>query len=418
MTTQTTSGQETRGTGTDTLDVAAADRPDPNRSRKEIYARASAGTQAEVDIDRSTHEGIDAMSAAMDAQAAGEDPVEQTFREYGEQVRAQQEQEEAERAGDAAAAAPGDEIDGGDAAAAPADDEPVTLKVFGQDIVLPKSKVDEMGGEKAAQLYLAADFRNRQSTQLANLAKEAQDAANAEKQRYEQLQRGITAGGTTVPPTPVDGTQTPTQGKATEDELRAAVKKTVGVMFSGDEQGAEEALTEALAKVRGTTMPTAEEIAEVVLAKVESRRRSEDATRKAEEAQRAADEERKAVNALMATKFGAITSDPELLTATQALFQRERNDPRNAGRSLVSIADSCGMRMAEIAGIHVGEAEEAPQATEVQAEIRTRQHLKRRIPSPSSSSDRAPAGDSEPSYPTKPSDIINMIRAARGQPTM
>lgn len=407
---QTTPAVEAVGTGTDTLEVNGG--VDPNFSRKEIYARANAGQQAEVDIDRGDHPSIDEMSRAMESD--GVDPVEEIFAEHGAQVLEQQEREQAERDRLAAEQVEVVDDDGEPTADAPPTAEgTVQLKVFGDTIELPASRVEELGGPRAAQMFLAADYRFRQATMLAKQAQEASNAADAKRREIEELERKIRGHAEGDPP-PTQRQGTDNQGAAADEAIRAAAKKLTGEMFSGDPQRIEDALTEVLAiRSPGSPPPAVEDIASLVAARLERDQSLRVARENDEKAKDAREKERLALNALMAEKYGDLVGNPELRDITYAKFSQMRADPRNAGRSLVSIGDECGALVAKALGIQTGATPEEA----IKPALQARTQLKRRIPSPSVSADRAPSGEVD-TAPLTGSEIVNMLRAARGQTPM
>lgn len=393
MAEQTTQGQESQGNGTDTLAETGNSRLD---ARKAIYARAGAGRIAETQLDLEDHPAAAAVIQALESGEIITDPENVELDDDGNIVVAPVEVAE-------------EQTEVVEPPAPTATPEMVTLKVFGQDYVLPKEEVDRRGGVAAAQMQLGADHRFRQATHLASQAQSLYGELKvklADVERREQaLQSSATAG------TP-SGTQpaTPTKSAPNDDALRAKVKSTVDVMFKGDAEATEKSLTEVLAMIpRGSDM-SPEDVVALVLAKVEAKQLRDRADQQAEQIKHAQAQEARDVNNLMATKYKAINDDPDLRSMAQGMFRTARLDQRNKGRSLVSVADDVGARMMErIGGTPEGSAT-------VQGEVRTRTSMKRRIPQPSAAGERAPAEPQDPGYPTKPSDIVNMYRRARNQP--
>lgn len=402
MTEQTThTGTENvQGTGTNTTELTGNVRLD---TRKQIYARAGAGQAAEVQLDRETHQSVDEMAASIEngTELPQSDDGITTVSE--DEILRQQGAAESTGATEAA----GETTDTGD-------DPMVDLKVFGRTIPMAKSKVDEMGGVAVAQLLLAADHRMRQATAIANTARELHTRADAKLKEVERLETELRNKSSAAGGTPAGQQQggTTTARPATDEQLRAKVKETVGVMFSGDAESAEKALTEVFEMLGTGTgqMPSADEISNLVLAKVEAKLLSDkrDETRKQQEEQAVA--EANDVNALMKTKYKAVNDDPILQAAARKLFDEARSDPRNRGRSLVTIADEVAKRVQERAG--GGNTS----ATETRTEVATRTNLKRRLPTVSTTSERSTSTEEKPNYPTTGKDIVNLYRAARGQP--
>jgi hypothetical protein len=185
-------------------------------------------------------------------------------------------------------------------------------------------------------------------------------------------------------------------------------------MFSGDPQRIEDTLTEILAmRPSGGPSASAEDIANLAVARMEKKRLLEEAEQRNNAKTAALEQERIALNAMMREKYGAIVNDDELREITFSLFSRMKDDPRNKGRSLVSIGDECGAKVAAKFGVQVGSRPEDA----IKPEIQARANLKRRIPSLSASADRAPSGESE-DRPMTNAEVVNMLRAARGQPPM
>jgi hypothetical protein len=152
----------------------------------------------------------------------------------------------------------------------------------------------------------------------------------------------------------------------------------------------------------GQTVDAAQ-ISALVQAKVESDLAARDA-------KNAASDQVSAVNDLMESKYNVVLQDPVLRAAAATMYNNAVKDPRNAGRPLVRIADEVGTQVLQrVGGVAVPDAD-------IDASRNTKTNFKRRIPQASSASDRVAPAPAEEKYPTKPSDIINLYRAARGQP--
>lgn len=416
---------ETIGTGTNTLEATGNAKLD---ARKMIMARAEAGRAADVEIDAETHPSIEAISAALNEAAAQE--------EAGEEVRNVTEEQLLRRASarERGEADPGNVTDeipetpeqvaaavATPSAAAvvetPAYDpnETLELKVFGQTLYMDRAEVEARGGVAAVQYQLAADFRFRQATALAEKASSLHTAADQKLNEAKTLEQNLLAKSSAPGGTPA-GTQPGANQPPANDALRAAVKKSVGVMWKGDPEGLENALIEVFAMVPRGNVPSTEDITALVLAKVEASLLQKRANEHTAEVKAAREQEANDVNKLMATKYAAIDGDPELRAMAQGFFKTARADPRNAGRSLVSIIDDVGARMQE-RGLGVDPGAPLPTGTPaaIRAEVRTRTTMKRRIPQPSSASERAAGSDEQTRLPTA-SDVVNMMRAARNQP--
>lgn len=391
--------QTTQGTGTETLEVTGGNAK--LDARKEIYARAEHGRAAEIAIDREQHASVDENARAFetDDQTRGED-----VNTVSEDELLRRQTAEAEGGSETVEA-------GTDDGAGTGDDPMVDVKVFGQTYQLPKSEVDAKGGPVVVQLLMAADHRMRQATALAAGARDMHTRAQASLAEVERLEKSLrersSAGGGTPSDQQQQGTTT---AKLPDDALRAAVKKTVDVMFKGDAEDAERALTEVLAMIpRGQAAPSTEDVTALVLAKVEAKLFQSQADAQRKQLDTAAKLETDDVNRLMTTKYKAIIDDPDQMAMAQGLFIAARRDPRNKGRSLVSIADDVGSKMLAKGGT-------AQTETQIASEQRTRTNMKRRLPQPSQTSERASATEKQVDYPTTGKDIVNMMRAARNQP--
>lgn len=421
QTTQPGGGKEAVGTGTNTLEATGNAKLD---ARKLIMARADSGRDAEVSIDEEDHPSAAAIAAAI-AEAAGEELSEEDARAITEETLMAHQNEIEASAGITA----GEEIVEEEepvvapVVAAPAEvtppgEESVALQVFGQTLYLPKSEVEARGGVAATQMMLAADHRFRQATQLTEDAARLHTAAASKLDEATKLERELLAKSSAAGTAPGQQPVQPTKPGQLDDETRAAVKRLTGEMWKGDPEATEKALTEVLAVIatRGPNAkgPSVEEIAQLVQTKVEAallKARADDRTAQVKTAnKREADE----VNHLMANKYAAVDTDPELRSMAQGLFRAARSDPRNKGRSLVSIADDVGARVLEMVGAPGQTGTATPAAT--RQELRTRTTLKRRLPQPSSVSERSPTAADQQDYPTKGSEIVRMMRAARNQP--
>lgn len=360
--------------------------------RMSIVSRATHGVAAEVALDRETHESVDQIARAIESDEVIEN---EEVDESGETVESQGEAETPV-------------VETGSI-----EDPLIDLVVFGQTVKMPKSKVDEMGGVAAAQILLAADHRMRQATQLASnyrtLHTELQQKLDEVKNLEKRLLEKSSAAGSTPSGQQQGGSN---QTVLVDDALRAKVKETIGVMFEGDQEGAAKAFTDILALLPRGKDVSVEDLGQLVWARVEAKlaeRQVEDNKKRLEAN---AEAERLEVNSLMKSKYKEINDNPELRAMALGLFNAARVDPRNKGRPLVTIADEVGQRVNALRG----GGEVATQQTTTTTEINTRTHQKRRLPQASATSERSPTSEEKPNYPTSPSDVVKMFRAARGQP--
>jgi hypothetical protein len=177
-------------------------------------------------------------------------------------------------------------------------------------------------------------------------------------------------------------------------------------LYSGDPDRAKAALADVLAAVRGSPNATLEQMAALARAQFDTEWAEREATA-------AKTVQIKAVNQLMEERYGdtiMAKGNEHLRRDCALLYNAEIVDPKNRGRPLVVIADEVATRVLGRAGIV-----DAPNA-DVAAAVSTRTNFKRRIPAASSATDRVPAQETQPEYPTKPSDVVNLLRAARHQP--
>jgi hypothetical protein len=385
---------DTTGSGTDTLDIKQID---PNAGRKAIIAKHNAVQQAEREIDveqvpgaKTFQSGYDQGEVAMtaDGDTAGGNAVQS--------ARAAVEPE----------AAPV-------VASAQAPPEMVTLKVFGKEITEPKDKVEAAGGVDARQAQIASEIKFQNAQAEAQDAERLQRVAREKAADYNaRLNKLTQPAAKPAPAAPAARPAVPTDSRPAAETTAAAgevdpdIANLVTVLYAGDPAESQKALAEVLRKSRSAGVPPpidVEGITALVQAKVDSDLAARDA-------HNAVEEQRRKVNDLMATQYQAVLTDPALRADCAHLYNAAVADPRNQGRPWVVIADEVAQRVLGRAG-HV----EAPNA-DVQQEVNTRTNFKRRIPQPSQASERVPAAAAESRYPTKGSDVVNMMRAARHQP--
>jgi len=384
-------GGDTSGTGTNSLQVQGVH--DPNAARKAIMARAAQLRQAEVELDRETVPGLGYVpgeAATTDVGDTGDTAIQHPRAEQPEPLQS-----------------PEPVIDSGQPEPEPQPTQPqqvqgqpqelVTLKVFGKELNRPKAEVDAAGGVEAMQMKLAAEYRQWQASELARKASEAaRDAQDKARVLGEKLKQ-IAAPNGNQPAQPNQAT-----AAALSDE------QIVQQLYSGEPEAALAAIRELRAAKQVSPQVDPAQLVELVKAKVES----DFAEREAINAQ---EQQRQAVNELMMSdRFAPIMGNPEVKAMAQREFNAAVRDRRNSGRAWVQIADEVGSKLLGFMGIQTQPSQAATQPS-VQQEISTRTNFKRRIPQPSAASDRAPTAEQPVQYPTKPSDIIAMYRAARGQ---
>ena len=379
--------KEVHGRGTDTMEIIEND---PHAARKAIIAKHNDLAQAELDMDMEEHGGIREQTRQM------EDQLANGF----EEVRNTDKSDDT---------APDLEDVEGDGSVTEAQDvsaenegENVIVRVLGEDVSVPKAQVDADGGVANTQRRLGSEARFREAANLSRVAEEATRQANERLADVERRERELiqkTAGRAEA------GAQSLPTGATVDPQ---AVDRIVDDLYSGDPERAKLAVSEVL-KARGLSPDEVRELTEVELGKSEAKRLREDA----EEANRRrsvlVQAERTDVNNLMRERYGVILQNPVLLRGTLALFDEATKDPKNAGRSWVSIADEVGASVLQQIG--------APRE-DVPAEISARKSFKRRLPSPSEATGRSPMAEPEPRYPTRPSDVVAMMRHARGQSPM
>jgi hypothetical protein len=383
----------TRGTGTDTLEIKDGDASgidpntqhgkdirerfnDPNAARKAIIARHAALTQADREIDLETVPGAKTLQGGYEegGDAATED---------GDATVDGAMQPQREVVAPAADAVVDSAATGGD--------ELVTLKVFGKEIQESRSAVEAAGGKEARQIQLAAEERLRRGGEhLAHAESDARRAEElgrvaADKRRAFNEQLKILNGASRPTESPTVEATVPAVRQPASAETPAPrgavdesqIENLVTELYSGDPDRAKAALADVLAAVRGSPNATLEQMAAL---------------------------EERYGDTIMAKGNEHLRRDCALL------YNAEIVDPKNRGRPLVVIADEVATRVLGRAGIV-----DAPNA-DVAAAVSTRTNFKRRIPAASSATDRVPAQETQPEYPTKPSDVVNLLRAARHQP--
>ncbi len=386
---------DTTGSGTDTLEIKQID---PNAGRKAIIAKHNAVQQAEREID------VEQVPGAKTFQG-GYDQGEVAMTADGDTAggNALQSQRAAAVESNAAPVV----------ASAQAEPEMVTLKVFGKEIVEPKDKVEAAGGIDARQAEIAAGIKLQHAQSEAQAAERLQRIAREKAADYNARLNKLTQPVAKPAHTPPALTTTvPTDSRPAAETTAAAgevdpdIANLVTVLYAGDPAESQKALAEVLRKARApgvTPSVDVEGITALVQAKV-------DADLAARDAHNAVEKQRDAVNKLMVDEYGVILTDPTLRADCAHLYNAAVADPRNQGRPWVVIAGEVAQRVLGRAG-HVA----APNA-DVQQEVNTRTNFKRRIPQPSQASDRVPATAAEAKYPTKGSDVVNLMRAARHQP--
>lgn len=378
-----------KGTATDTLEIDT-ERRDPNAARKAIMAKQAAVAQADIEYDLKNVPGAADLQAGYDQGESAETTDGDTEGEAAVQPpRTPVAEEES----------PG--VDSARETKQPEAKEPeyVTLKVFGKEVVEPKDKVDAAGGIEARRIQLAVEHRLSQADELARRDENLRRVAADKRREYEEKLRSMQPAQETPAAASTQGRPAAPIQPAGMDAL---VANAITELYSGDPDKAAEALSEVLRKIAGPQVDN-EKISALVQAKVES-------DLAAREAKNAASDQISAVNELMESKYNVLLQDPVLRAAAATMYNNAVKDPRNAGRPLVKIADEVGTQVLQRVG-----GVTAPDA-DISAAVSTKTNFKRRIPQPSSASDRVAPAPVEDRFPTKPSEIINLYRAARGQP--
>lgn len=390
MTTAQPGQGDTRGTGTNTMQEIEGD-PRGN-SRKSILARYNASTQAEREIDNEQVPGAREMQSGYDQ---GETADTEDGDTTGEGAIQHQRAAEVD--------APPVE--------APDPNEIITLKVFGQEIHKSRAEVDAAGGKDAMELVLAADYRLQQAGTLAQRAYEASQSAAETKRIYDQKLQEMRAqqGAQTQSTAPASGAHTPSQAAGGVDQ--DTVKHLVAELYSGSPERMEAAFSDVFSRMNarpaGSPEMTPKQIEELVQASV-------DKDRAAQRVYQADVDQVNSVNELMKGKYAHIMANPQIAKDCRDLYYAAEKDPRNQGRAKVLIADEVAGRVSAMMGI--GPNADNPGEAEVQQEVATRTNFKRRIPQVSNATGRVPAAETVPAFPTKPSEIVNLLRAGRNQP--
>lgn len=394
MNAENASGGDSQGTGTNTLEVTEGF--DPNAARKAIIARHTALTRADLEMDHETvpglgplgyQQGETADSEAGDgSDTAIQSATPETQGEIGETVL----QDENGMVDSTPQATESNSQDV----------EQVELKVFGKAVYMPKTEVDALGGVEVAQTIEAQKHRLAQADVLAREANRLYLEAKSRKREYEeklqQLGRTAPNGTPAAKPNPAQAVQDP-----------AMIEKILEGLWSGDPEQGQAAIREVLARQQAGPQTDPQQIAELVQAQLE-------AGRAEREALAAHDKQRVALNDLMREeRFAPLMQDDSIKAMMRREFDAAKDDKRNQGRSWVAIGEEVGTRMLGLMGKPAG-AE--PVLADAQAEIAARTNFKKRIPQPSSASERAPSSQTEPTYPTSARDVVSMLRAARFQP--
>jgi hypothetical protein len=377
------------GSGTDTLEIAQVD---PNAARKAIMAKQAALNQAEMEVDLETVPGARALQGGYEQGEGAETTDGDT---EGESAVQQPRNPVAEEPPPGVDSAP-------QRTPKPAGDENVTFKVFGKDVVEPRSVVEAAGGVEARQIQLGVEHRLQQAEELARRDENLKRVAADKRREFDERLRALTQPGPEAQaPTAPASTQSRPAAPSQPAGIDALITNAVTELYSGDPDRAANALSEVL---RSRSSPVdAAQISALVQAKVES-------DLAAREARTAASDQISAVNELMESRYSVVLQDPVLRAAAATMYNNAVKDPRNAGRPLVRIADEVGSQVLQRVG---GVA--APDA-DITSQVNTKTNFKRRIPQASSASDRVAPAATEERFPTKPSDIINLLRAARHQP--
>jgi hypothetical protein len=407
---------ETRGTGTDTLDgdgrvvdaPSTRDGRDPNANRKAIISKYNAVHQADMEIDvRDTPGATDLQGGYVERGNATT-----TDGDAGAESATQAPRGIAETS-----------ASGVDSARTGGQDEMVTLKVYGRQIQEPRSVVEAAGGVAARQIQLAAEHKLQQGEELlaqaednARRAEELQQVAADKRRAFNERLKELN-GNSATPSRPTvapaaqvatdstarqparTGTTVPATGPVDMEDLKEVVLE----LYSGDPARGAAALADVM--MRAQAQPTVD--VNKLIALEQARFDKEWAEREATAARKVQID---AVNTLMSSKYKDVLADPQLRADCAHLYNAEVADSRNRGRPWVVIADEVAMRVLGRAG------REVPPNSDVGAEVGKRTNFKRRIPAPSSATERVPEVEAQPDYPTSPSDVVNMLRAARHQP--
>jgi hypothetical protein len=413
-----TASSTTKGTGTDTLKIRGGGDPrevdlerpqrdiiernlDPNASRKAIIGRYNALHQAEREQDL--------------AEVPGAAELQAGYEEGGDAVVA-----DVATAGDSAMQTPRNVVaeeptPGVDSGAS--GDELVTLKVYGKEIQESRAAVEAAGGVEARQIQLAAehkleqgDLNIAQAERDAHRAQELSQVAADKRRAFEKLKKELNADSRPTEPASATATGSPARQPASAETPapkgpvdRTKIENLVTELYAGDPDGAVAAMAEVLEATHRSPGVDVDKLIALEQARFEkewAERESAAATKSQVDA----------VNGLMQDRYKVILDDPTLRKDCAHLYNAEVADAKNRGRPWVVIADEVAKRVLGRAGIV-----DAPNA-DVTAAVHTRTNFKRRIPQPSTASDRVPAQEVVPDYPTSPADVVKMYRASRHQP--
>jgi hypothetical protein len=411
------------GSGTGSLEISGAH--DPNAKRKAIMARHTQLSQATRETDLQEVPGAAEMQAGFEDDGSAEQEDQGTVGNTAMQTPRETRQEVLQ---------PPEAVVSSTQPQATQPVEPeapemVRLEVFGREIFKPRSEVEAAGGVQALQMKLAsehrmaqaaqggpnAELRMRQAQDLARRSEFAARNAVAKDQAYRDKLREFTGAAQPIGSPPTQPIQaTPTQATVAQPaDRQALIQRAVEGLWSGDPEAASRALSEVMAiPTSGQSQVDPNKIAELVVATVERDLAVKDAHE-----QMAA--QKRSVNDLMRSeRYVPIMGNPIVRSGTLDAFTRACADRRNQGRPMVEIAQEVAEYALSTLGVPTEQQPQITATQQVEQETRTRTNFKRRLPTPSSASERAPPAQQEPSYPTAPRDVVAMYRAARNQRPM
>jgi len=389
-------------TNTDKAEQEALKAKDPDQlhtERLSIYKKA--GAQRKAEVKRHAEEiGMDAeseeaLSHARESLAEGGDEAKAVAKAMAE--------EQEDEPGDE----PESESKGADEKAT--DDrvanDMVEVVIYGRRYQVPQADIDRAGGVEAYQRTRAANMRMAEAAKLEQRARRReQEAARREKELQDREKRQERSSH----PEPSKGSEPPDEGaqQIRKEDRKEQVTAIVERIFSGDKDKASTAIEEILDSVDHKPAVSPEEIAKMAADQLRAEREAEQATAQQEKDSAEAaweaelSSQQQEVNRVMSDEYADILRDDLRLEVARARFNKLRDQPINAGRSLPDIAREAG----EFArGINTGSP-----AQEMQHRRREKENMPRETPA------RSKAKFSEEKKVPSAQEHIQRLREARG----
>lgn len=279
-------------------------------------------------------------------------------------------------------------------------DQLVDVVIYGRTYSVPQRDIDKAGGLEAYQRIRAANIRFQEAAATRKRAQRQEQELKKREEELKKLEKELKERSSRTASKDAEPPATGAHEEAETKDRAVKVKEIVDGIFSGKEADAEAAIQKILDSVESRPSLSAEQVADMVLEKLNSEQQQSEQQTQDDEEQAFFQESKRRVNQVMREEYSDVMAVPLLRNVALMRFQELRNDPANAGRDWADLAREAGDQAKKI------------QVTDPEREIETRTAEKRGMPARSTARDRARSDDGKAKPPSNKSHIERLRQRA------